>query len=183
VFLALVLLVLLLLLWKRGGWKRYDTVAVELPFLGGKVVIRPNYEVMQIAHKVWTELVTRKAGLEIDTENDVITEVYDSWYQLFGKIRESLAAIPAQLMRNDKDTRALVDLLVRALNQGLRPHLTRWQARFRRWYDHEVSQHPELSPQEIQQRFQQYQELLKDLRTANKELLQLAQALALIAHG
>jgi hypothetical protein len=67
--------------------------------------------------------------------------------------------------------------------QGLRPHLTQWQARFRRWYDHEVSQHPELSPQEIQQRFQQYQELLKDLRTANKELLQLAQALALIAHG
>ena len=33
-----------------------------------------------LAYKLWVELNTRKIGLEFDQENDVIVEVYDSWY-------------------------------------------------------------------------------------------------------
>jgi hypothetical protein len=48
----------------------------------GKIKIRPNHEVIQIAHKAWTELVTRKAALPFDQEHDLIIEVYNSWYTL-----------------------------------------------------------------------------------------------------
>lgn len=34
----------------------------------------------EIAYKIWVELSTRKIGLPYDKKNDVIKEVYDSWY-------------------------------------------------------------------------------------------------------
>src|SRR5205807_2700637 len=101
----------------------------------GTVKIRPSYEDIQVAHQAWIELVTRKAALPFEERNDVIAEVYDSWYALFREMRNLTKTIPAERVRGSKDTQALVRLLVDALNHGLRPHLTKWQARFRRWYE------------------------------------------------
>jgi DNA-directed RNA polymerase specialized sigma54-like protein len=161
-------------------------VSFDLGFGGvGKVTIRPNNDVVQIAHQVWTELVTRKAGLEFDAEHDLIVEVYDSWYQLFGRIRESLRIVPAHRLRSDEHTRVLIDVLIKALNNGLRPHLTRWQARFRAWYGLQLKEEKnrDRAPQEIQQEFKDYKALIEDLRQANRELVQLAKALQKIAQG
>ena len=43
--------------------------------------LMPDDEVARIAHQAWAELVTRKAGIQVD-DDDVIVEVYDSWYRL-----------------------------------------------------------------------------------------------------
>src|SRR5260370_11840865 len=150
---GLILLVVLYLtiryfLLKRGT--RYEVVEAEVK-LGqiGSIKIRPSHEEVQIAHRAWVELTTRKAGLAFDAKNDVITEVYDSWYELFGRLRELVKEIPAQKLRSSKDTRELVRLLVDALNNGLRPHLTRWQASFRRWYSNHLDTQKEATPQDI----------------------------------
>ncbi len=166
--------------------RQYDMVSIELGFGNvGKVNIRPNNDVVQIAHQVWTELVTRKAGLEFDADHDLIVEVYDSWYQLFGRIRDSLRAVPAHRLRTDPNTRTLIEVLVKAMNNGLRPHLTKWQARFRAWYAAQVKEQRNLdrAPQEIQRGFKDYEALVADLRQANQELVQLAKALHTIAQG
>lgn len=138
----------------------------------GKVKIKPNHEVKQIAHKAWVELKTRKAGLLIDKDNDVISDVYKSWYFLFGEIRTLTRDIPASKL-NDQDTKILVDLLVDTLNDGLRPHLTRWRAKYERWYDKAVSKddHDELTPQDIQSRYPEYEELVKDMMKINRQLV------------
>src|SRR5712664_3427125 len=62
-------------------WLRFEIVEAEVK-LGniGSIKIRPTYEEIQIAHKAWTELVTRKAAVLFDDQNDVIAEVYNSWY-------------------------------------------------------------------------------------------------------
>jgi hypothetical protein len=78
--------------------------------------------------------VTRKAAQPIDIENDVILEIYDSWYALFGRIRQLISDIPGHMLRTEKSTQELVRIATQTLNDGLRPHLTRWQARFRHWY-------------------------------------------------
>ncbi|MFA5229787.1 MAG: hypothetical protein WC446_08590, partial [Candidatus Paceibacterota bacterium] len=67
---------------------RYGLVKINIK-LGnvGSAEFRPNKNDLQIAHKIWTELVTRKAAIPIDKENDVIEEVYDSWYSLFKRVR------------------------------------------------------------------------------------------------
>lgn len=139
----------------------------------GKVSIKPNYEVKQIAHKAWVELKTRKAGLPIDKDNDVISDIYESWYNLFGEIRALTRDIPASKLKNS-DTRKLVELLINTLNDGLRPHLTRWQAKYRWWYDKAVTKSDDdrLTPQDIQNQYPKYKELVEDMLKINEQLVQ-----------
>jgi len=163
---------------------RFEAVEAELKLGGiGSVKIRPSYDDMQIAHKAWVELVTRKAALPFDEENDVIVEVYDSWYQLFGRMRDLIKEIPAQKLKSSRDTRELVRVMVDALNKGLRPHLTRWQARFRRWYEAQLATDRELSPQALQRRFPDYDALVEDLKSINQQILEYADLLRRISHG
>lgn len=149
----------------------------------GKVQLRPKVEDIDVAHKIWTELVTRKAALPIDTEHDIISEVYDSWYALFDRVRILVSQIPARLVREDRATEELVQIATKALNQGLRPHLTRWQARFRNWYVNQEEKLKTKTPQEVQREFPEYDELMSDLQRVNEDLIQYAEELQKLVRG
>lgn len=164
-------LILRTILGKKSLIIKHDIeLNITLGGIGG-INIKPNHEVSQIAHKAWTELVTRKAGLPFDLNNDVIVEVYNSWYVLFGEIRNLVKQIPTKQIK-DENTQKLVGLLIDSLNRGLRPHLTMWQAKFRRWYVNETEgKNFDKTPQEIQKMYPQYQELVQDLVTINQQLV------------
>ena len=143
-----------------------------------KITLRPNTTDLQIAYKIWVELSTRKIGLPIDLDHDVIAEVYDSWYKFFAVTREHIKEVPATRFRR-KDTERIIRLSIEVLNCGVRPHLTKWQARFRRWYEKALSKEDNLDidPQDIQKEFPQYEELVEDMRVVNKRLIQYRQKL------
>lgn len=171
-------IIAILALWLLFRYKILDRlksdVELEVKLGGiGKVKIKPNHEVKQIAHKAWVELKTRKAGLPIDKDNDVISDIYKSWYLLFSEIRTLARDVPAAKL-NDPDTKKLVELLIDTLNDGLRPHLTMWRAKYEWWYDKAVSKadHDTLTPQDIQSKYPQYQELVDDMIKINKQLVQ-----------
>src|SRR6266849_4504152 len=169
----------------RSRWlpfRKYDVVEVDVP-LGnvGHAKLKPNTKDLQIAHQIWNELVTRKAAIPIDPDRDVISEVYDSWYQLFQRIRVLIAEVPADLLRRDASTRELVRIAVQTLNEGLRPHLTRWQAEFRNWMKHREVELQQKSPQEVQRGFPHYQDLVAEMRLVNQGLRVYADALEKIA--
>ena len=69
-----------------------------------------------------------------EEDQDVITEVYDSWYEAFKIIRKQLEEIPEERIGDAKE---LIDIVLKVLNDGLRPHLTKWQAKYRAWYKKE----------------------------------------------
>lgn len=140
----------------------------------GNVNIELNKDISKIAHKAWIEIMTRKVGLVFEEDKDVIVEVYNSWYVLFGIIRELLKEIEPK--KKDKNMQVLEDILIKVLNDGLRPHLTKWQAKFRRWYDKEIqdTNNIELSPQEIQKKYDKYDELILDLKEVNRQMVQFA---------
>jgi len=168
--------------WFRG--QTWEPVEVNISMGNiGQVTIRPNHEVVRIAHQGWTELITRKAGLMFDEENDVIIEIYNSWYELFREFRSLIKSVPAEKMREFEDAKQLVDILIRALNVGLRPHLTQWQAKFRRWYTAELEKHPEKSPQQVQRLYPEYENLVDDLKNVNQQMVEFAEALRRIGHG
>lgn len=156
---------------------------VELGIGKQKIVMRPNHQDAQIAYQLWVEVSTRKIGLPIDLEHDVIAEVYNSWYEFFGVTRELIKNIPAAKVRGSESTQQLVCIAVEVLNEGLRPHLTTWQARFRRWYDRALntSEAGEMAPQDLQKGFPKYEELVAELLTVNQRLMQYRATLRSIA--
>lgn len=168
----------------RYRLKRYKLVKLDIA-LGkiGKAELRPSLEDIQIAHKIWTQLVTRKAAIPIDPEHDVIAEVYDSWYALFTEVRALISNIPAELVKEEKSTKDLVRIATATLNDGLRPHLTRWQARFRGWYEANKDQLKTCTPQELQRKFPDYQMLISDMAKINQEMIAYAAQLKHLIDG
>lgn len=108
--------------WIRRKWLGgYRTRAVKLTFKGVEWEICPDTETRRIAHQAWVEIKSRKVGLPFEEGADVIVEVYNSWHQLFGVLRDLAKSIPADRLQDCEDTRKLVALLMKALNEGLRP--------------------------------------------------------------
>jgi hypothetical protein len=183
--LGLVLLAAAVAAWRWWAHRpRLDVVSISLDFGGiGTVELKPSVEDLQIAHRIWTELVTRKAAIPFDTDHDLIQEVYDSWYALFGRIRSFVADIPAAQLRTNASTRELVRIAVAALNDGLRPHLTRWHARYRNWYSQQTELLKSAAPQDVQRRFPEYEALISDMRSVNTQLIQYARQLEKVVRG
>lgn len=125
----------------------------------------------QIAYKLWVELTTRKIGLKFEDGLDVISEVYDSWYKFFYIARELLKEIPVDKIQEDEKT-SLVQVTIQILNKCIRPHLTKWQAKYRKWYTYELenNQKNNISPQEIQKRYEHYDELVAEILEVNKKI-------------
>lgn len=172
IIICVVLLALLVgwRLWSSRRFSDFEINSAELGLGNQKISFKPNDIDRQIAYSIWVELSTRKIGLPIDIDDDVISEVYDSWYSFFGVTRELIKSIPVSKVRNDS-TGKIIRLSIEVLNEGLRPHLTKWQARYRRWYEHQIQNQLDKSPQEIQQEFPEYDALCKDLLTINNRLI------------
>ena len=175
-----IVIAVLLIAWRiyAGGFtfKNFEIDQADIGIGDQKFTFKPNMTDKQVAYAIWVELSTRKIGLPIDFEHDVISEVYDSWFGFFTVTRDLVKGIPAQKVRRDS-TQKIIRLSIEVLNEGLRPHLTRWQARFRHWYDRELRKYDQgtgeevLDPQLIQQRFPKYDELKEDMERVNQSLI------------
>ena len=132
-----------------------------------------------LAYKLWVDLSTRKIGLPFDENNDVIEEVYNSWYAFFGVARELLKELPATQINTSSE---LIELTEKVLNKGLRPHLTTWQAKFRCWYDKNRAD-SDKEPQQLQKEYALYDELIADLKTTNSRMIEYKELLRKIAFG
>ena len=183
-WLAVLFVLLIVFAWWRLHRGRFKLVKLDVKLGGiGTAEIRPTIEDVGIAHQIWTELVTRKAALPIDPDHDVIVEVYDSWYALFGRVRQLISQLPPNLVRDEPATKELIRIATESLNLGLRPHLTRWQARFRNWYSQQAEALRTRTPQEVQREYPEYDALMEDMRTVNRNLIQYASELRKISHG
>ncbi|NPE28643.1 hypothetical protein HNV12_11870 [Methanococcoides sp. SA1] len=149
----------------------------------GKIIkatynVERNYENLELAHKIYIELITRKAAIPINPEEDVIVEVYDSWYVLFKTTREEIKNISGKSIL-DKRYESLIEMSTDILNKGLRPHLTTYQAKYRKWYSEELdhSENMGKSPQKIQQEYSEYDDLIESMKQVNELLIQYAKNL------
>lgn len=173
---SMLLIVLAIIAWQVykyfSFYQSFQVDQAELGLAGSKIKLTPNEVDRQIAYKIWVELSTRKIGLQIDLDHDVIAEVYDSWHTFFQVTRELIKDVPVNKFRR-RDTEEIIRISIGVLNDGLRPHLTTWQARFRRWYEHELKSDysAKLAPQEIQRKFPEYEGLSEDLLKVNSRLI------------
>ncbi|MBI2815079.1 MAG: hypothetical protein HYX71_12440 [Opitutae bacterium] len=129
-------------------------------------------EAFRVAYQLWVEMTTRKLGLPIDLRHDLVADLYDSWYAFFKLARELVKTIPLHRDPASEEMRQLVKLSRAILNEGLRPHLEQWQARFRVWLAAGGNRAlaPGLPPQEMQSQFPEWTALSRDLLAANQRL-------------
>jgi hypothetical protein len=165
--------------------KGFEINETEIGIGSQKIKIKPNYDDIQIAYKLWIELSTRKIGLPINFEHDVIIEIYNSWFEFFRLTREMIKTIPISRIRRSDSTKKLVMVSIDVLNEGLRPHLTLWQAKFKRWYQLESGkeENQNLSPQELQRKYTDYEKLVKDMEAVNGHLINYRETLKTLAFG
>ena len=62
-------------------------------------------------------------------------------------------------------------------------HLTQWQARYRRWFEATLMDDDIRDPQSVQQEFQKYYDLMKDLLEINDKLIEYWRAMHELATG
>ena len=164
---------------KTSKYLGYHTVDVDEVSLGigdNSIKLKYNKKDQEIAYKLWVELNTRKIGLEFDQEYDVIDEVYNSWYTFFTIARELLKEIPATRLPYSTE---LITLTTKVLNEGLRPHLTTWQAKYRKWYG--LQKEDIRAPQVIQKDFPEYDALVADLLLTNNRMIEYKKLMCQIA--
>lgn len=165
-----------------------EVIPVKLKYtFGGTEVeysINRNFQNIEIAHRMYVELITRKAAFPID-ENDVIVEVYNSWYTLFQTTREELKKLSGEMLLDNQVSKDLIKLLSDILNNGLRPHLTEHQAKFRKWYSNAIilEENKTKTPQTIQSEYEDYQKLFESMKAVNDLLIEYAKRLEQIVNG
>lgn len=175
--LIITLIVLSLVLARIYKKCTLKTIRISEAVIGigsASVTIKYDGRIKEIAYRIWIELTTRKIGIQFDENYDVISEVYDSWYESFKIIRKLLEEIPASRIDAAK---GLIELTTKVLNNGMRPHLTMWQAKYRRWYENALEKDKDLSPQELQKKFPEYKSLVNDLKRTNEIMLNYANQL------
>jgi len=164
--------------------RRYasKSISVGLPFNLGSWTYDTTPSDRIVAWKVYVQLATRKAALPFDEKFGVISEVYDSLSAVFGVTRELLLELPPHEFEREA---GVAPLLLRVMNDGLRPHLTQWQSGFRRWWEDALKSpaNEGKSPQEVQRQYVHYAELVSHLVQTNTELSKLSDELLTIARG
>lgn len=162
------------LIIKKQFFKSIEISEAVIGIGKSSIKIKCDKRVQGIAYKIWIELKTRKIGIMFEEDQDVITEVYDSWYEAFKIIRKQLEEIPEERIGDAKE---LIDIVLKVLNDGLRPHLTKWQAKYRAWYKKEKEKNQDMTPQEIQKMYPEYQELVSDLKKTNEIMINFSKEL------
>ncbi len=175
--LALLVVLLGMLYFRRrhlfGKTSYFEVNEAEIGIGNARLKLKANIEDIQIGFKFWTELTTRKIGLPLDEEHDVVVEVYDSWYAFFGIAREMIKSIPVSKIQSSETSKELVLISIHILNEELRPHLTRWQARYRRWWNSAIEDptNKDVTPQELQRKYPEYQKLMTEMKAVNLKLV------------
>jgi hypothetical protein len=167
-------------------WFNWHEMEVEIsgsPKL--KYKVKRNSDNLYIANRIHIELTTRKAAIPIDEKNDFIIEIYDSWYKLFNNIRDEIKTVPGNYLKDHDPTTALIGLTKKILNDALRQHLTEFQVKFRKWYDkaEKLEENKNLTPQEIQAKYPDFDNLVESMKAVNKTLMDYANELDKLVKG
>lgn len=177
-----VVLILAVLAFVVNRRYRAKSMTINMPFWLGSITYESSTEDRVLAWKMYVQLTTRKAALPFDESQDVVADVHSSLYELFQVTRELLSGMPLTDIERPK---GVAELILRTLNGGLRPHLTLWNASYTRWWEQQLSDQTQngKTPQEVQQQYPKYKELVEDLKRTNTGLSKFADELLAIARA
>jgi hypothetical protein len=116
--------------YNRGsGFLTLSEMTLNLPQFG-EMKFAINLEYRRVAWKLFVETLTRISTQPLGTEDGSLREALTSLYSLFGATRELLKNMPP----SKAASKITVELLaIRMLNQEIRPFLSKWHVRLKRF--------------------------------------------------
>jgi hypothetical protein len=118
--------------YNRGsGFLTLSEITLNIPqFADMKFAI--NLEYRRVAWRLFVETLTRVATQPLGTEDGSLREALTSLYSLFGATRELLKNMPPS--KPKPTSKLTVEMLaMKMLNQEIRPFLSKWHVRLRRF--------------------------------------------------
>ena len=188
IILSILILLVIAYIIKRNFSKWFNWYEMEVEISGSpklKFKVERNHENLFIANRIYIELTTRKAAIPIDENTDVIEEVYNSWYKLFGILREEIKSVPGKYLKDHDPTSALIGLTRKILNDAIRPHLTEHRAKFIKWIEtaKEEQMNKILTPQDLQKKYPDFTNLVASMKLVNSTLTDYAKELDKLIKG
>ncbi len=128
--------------------RKFNLETVSINFFGFNASFKKTNLVIELSYQIWVEMNSRIVCLPFDENNDLIIDIYKSWYMFFQELRN----IEKNAIRiSYKDDRLkLIKLINDIMNNIFRPHLTKHYNRFAKWYTNSNNSHPDIDPQQIQ---------------------------------
>lgn len=166
--------------------ERFDlhisTTDIDLPVAGTTITVNIAKNDRLAAWRIYTQLSTRIAATDFNEEYDSALLVHGSLHKVFELIREEIASIPVERFKKDRSAN-VVKFYMDILNEGIRPHLSKWHIPLSKFVENEEKSHPNQSILEIEKRFPNRKELIDSIKAMNKrmkwyseELLKIAQS-------
>lgn len=150
-------------------------VSVSIPFGIGSATWEADSTQRRAAWSLYVELVTRIAVQSLEVDAGSLRETLNSLYTLFGSTREILKAAGPDVGAS-KDS--VGGIAIAALNNGLRPFLSKWHPRLQDWEDQRPT---DKSLKEHEKSWVDEPQMRQELASLRSDLEQYATALAAIA--
>ena len=149
-----------------GSQSRANDIKAGDPSTEGKLSAR------QIAHVVAVQLETHQISRGVDLKKDNLTKVYRAAYRMFQRIRDLMGELSADEFARGSQTKAIYENLKQILNGTLRTHLTEWPERYEEWRVRfaRTKTGRKLSEREMQNRFPERAQLVRNLNQVAKKL-------------
>jgi hypothetical protein len=157
--------------FNRGsGFLTLSEMTLNLPQFG-EMKFAINLEYRRVAWKLFVETLTRVSTQPLGTEDGSLREALTSIYSLFNATRELLKNMPP----SKPASRVTVEMLaVRMLNQEIRPFLSKWHVRLKKF---EATRGLGIEESE----WSQNEECRKDLEALRSRLMSYAKAFGELA--
>jgi len=135
---------------------------------------------IKVAWNIYCELQTRVGIVSFKEEEDIISICFESWYDLFKVVRNNLKDlnVPLKKAKVEETTKNLDEILFSLLNNHIRPFLRKWHYKFDSYWNENFAK--DKNPIEVQKRYPNYKELIKDIELLEKKLKEILDALELI---
>lgn len=135
---------------------------------------------IKVAWNVFCEMQTRVGIVSFKEEEDIIHICFESWYNLFKVVRNNLKDlnIPLKKGKTNETTKNLDEILFKLLNDHIRPFLRKWHYEYHSYW--ETNYTTDKNPIEVQKKYPNYQELIKDIKLLEKKLKEILDALEII---
>ena len=156
--------------YNRGsGFLTLSEMTLNLPQLG-EMKFAINLEYRRVAWKLFVETLTRVSTQPLGIEDGSLREALASLYSLFGATRELLKNMPP----SKQTSKITVEMLaVKMLNQEIRPFLSKWHVRMKKF---EATQ-----PGAEESEWLQHEECRKELETLRSRLINYTRAFGELA--